>query len=301
MLRLQRPLTNIVRYRCRLSYEHGASATPLVHKLIGDVLLRSVEHSPDKEYVVFSKQNIRKTYEQFYQDACRLAKGLLSLGLRKGDRIGIWGPNYYEWTVTNYAASLAGMITVTVNPAYQTEELRHALLSVGVKALVTPPKFRRSQYYETLAELMPSIRTAGIGEGNVESSELPEFKHLIVFDKDEKSYEGAWNYRDIMMAGGSKERKILESARQTMKIDDAINIQYTSGTTGLPKAATLTHHNLVNNAKFLGISMKYYDGDHKICIPCPLYHCFGCVMGLLSATYYKQTCIFLRRGLMLEL
>ncbi|CAD5220847.1 unnamed protein product [Bursaphelenchus xylophilus] len=276
----------------RVSYEHGPSPVPLVHGLVGQIFADAAEHCPDKEALVFSQQNVRKTYAEFYEDSRHFAKALLGLGLRPGDRVGIWGPNYYEWAVTSCATAMAGIISVTVNPAYKTDELHHALTRVGVKALVTPHNFRRSNYYETIAELVPEMKNKNVGEGSIESKELPDLKHLIIFDHERKSYEGAWNYRDLMRGTGSKERKILENIQPHLKTDDPINIQYTSGTTGRPKPATLSHHNLVNNVKFLGIWMGYDKGCISLCLPCPLYHCFGVVMGLIASAFYKQTCVF---------
>ncbi|CAJ0961763.1 unnamed protein product, partial [Mesorhabditis belari] len=273
------------------SYVHGVSSTPLIHDTVGDRLLQAVEEVPDKELVYFRHQKIRKTYEQFYYDVRKLARGFLRMGLVPGDRIGMWGPNYYEWICTQYAAALAGMIQVNVNPAYQAEELKYALNKVGVRALVTPRNFRKSNYYGTLEKLIPGLDSSPLGEGMVRSKELPHLEHLIMICEP-TSLPGAWNYSDVFESGTNDEERQLEKIEARNGPDTPVNIQYTSGTTGYPKAATLTNHNIVNNAYLTGLATNYHIGEHRLCIPNPLYHCFGCVMGTLNAVVHKQSIVF---------
>uniref|UniRef100_A0A1I7Y965 Medium-chain acyl-CoA ligase ACSF2, mitochondrial n=1 Tax=Steinernema glaseri TaxID=37863 RepID=A0A1I7Y965_9BILA len=269
-----------------------ASPTPLLSVTVGEMLLRSTEEVPNQELFVFRHQDIRKTFCEVLQDSRNLAKGLLKLGLRPGDRVGMWGPNYYEWVTTQFATALAGMILVNVNPMYQTEELEYALRQVGVKALITPAEYRNSNYYRALSEVVPQLAREKEGIGLVHDNMLPQLKHLIIFGNEGRQFRGAWNFTDIVASGGKDEEELLEDLSRKISFDQPVNIQYTSGTTGFPKAATLSHHNVVNNAFFVGKRTGFDKKRHVICIPNPLYHCFGCVMGTLAAVVHKATCVF---------
>ncbi|KAK0411864.1 hypothetical protein QR680_005885 [Steinernema hermaphroditum] len=269
-----------------------ASATPLLNSTIGEMLIKSAEEVPNQELFVFRHQDIRKTFCEVFQDSENLAKGLLKLGLRRGDRVGIWGPNYYEWVTTQFATALSGMILVNINPMYQTDELEYALRQVGVKALVTPTEYRSSNYYRALNEIIPQLAREKEGVGLVHDKMLPLLKHLIIFGNEGRQYRGAWNYTDIVNSGGKEEADLLSDITPKISSDEPVNIQYTSGTTGFPKAATLSHHNVVNNAYFVGRRTDFDKKHHTICIPNPLYHCFGCVMGTLAAVIHKATCVF---------
>ncbi|CAD5209610.1 unnamed protein product [Bursaphelenchus okinawaensis] len=274
------------------SYVHGATPAPLLNHTIGQRLRIGAETVPDKEICVFVENNIRKTYEEFHKEATQLAAGFCNLGLNRNDRIGIWGPNYYEWLLTKYAAALGGFCLVNINPGYQTEELRYALRKVGVSALITPPEFRKSKYYNTIYEIIPELTILPDGCGSVHSKNLPDLKHLIVF-RNETNLRGAWNLKDVAEGGnGSNARKTQAEHENRVRFDDPANIQFTSGTTGHPKAATLTHHNIVNNAWFTGVRLEFDKGEHKICVPNPLYHCLGSVCGELSSVVHQQTAIF---------
>ncbi|TKR89148.1 hypothetical protein L596_013292 [Steinernema carpocapsae] len=273
------------------SYIHGASPIPYVHASVSDCFLKGVEQVPDRDLFIFKNENIRKSYQDVWHDSVQLSKGLIKLGIRKGDRVGIWGPNYYEWVTTQLATAMAGFILVNINPAYQYEELQYSLRKVGVKALITPPKFSYSDYYSSLTAIIPTLATAKEGVGHIDCHNLPEMAHLIIFG-NEKSYRGAWNYTDITNSGGRAEEETLAKFQHLIRLDDPINIQYTSGTTGYPKAATLTHHNIVNNGYFMGLRCNFDKERSIICIPNPLYHCFGCVIGVLNAITHQQTCVF---------
>uniref|UniRef100_A0A1I7SL82 Medium-chain acyl-CoA ligase ACSF2, mitochondrial n=1 Tax=Bursaphelenchus xylophilus TaxID=6326 RepID=A0A1I7SL82_BURXY len=267
-----------------MSYVHQTSDIPLMHKTIGQQVREFTEKHPDKELFVFKEQNISKTYQEVYNDARKLALGLIHLGIKRGDRVGIWGPNYYEWTVAQYGAALAGIVLVNVNPAYQTEEFRYAMRKVGVKALITPPRFRKTNYYDIICGLSHDQKKAPKGMGIVQSQALPDLKHLIMFDPDNpnhESFNGAWNFRDILCSGGSEAEDYLEFCQRRTRPDDPANIQYTSGTTGIQKAATITHFGMLNAAHFTGVLMGY-DQNTKLCLPNPLFHCFGCVIGTLT-------------------
>ncbi|TKR87268.1 hypothetical protein L596_011690 [Steinernema carpocapsae] len=274
------------------SYVHMASSTPLLNMTIGQCLTKSVEKVPNQELFVFSHQGVRKTFCEVLQDSQNLAKGLLKLGLRLGDRVGIWGPNYYEWVVTQFGSALAGMVLVTINPMYRTDELEYALRQVGVKALITPTEYKKANYYRALNEIIPQLTSEKEGIGLVHDKALPDLKHLIIFGNEGRQLRGAWNYTDIESSGGKNEDELLEEISKKIAPDQPVNVQYTSGTTGYPKAATLSHHNILNNAYLVGRRIDLDKKRHTMCVPNPLYHCFGCVIGSLSAIVHQNTCIF---------
>jgi acyl-CoA synthetase (AMP-forming)/AMP-acid ligase II len=274
------------------SYIHGCSTIPLLFDTIGQRLRLAASKVPDREVAIFKKEGIRKTYKQLLIDSEKLALGLIHLGVEKGDRIGIWSPNHYEWIVTQFAAALAGYILVNVNPMYKSEDLYYALDKVGIKALILPLQFKRSSYYETLTSIMPELKNYPQGRGDINSNTFPKLRHLIIFNDDGNAYHGAWRYSDVCEMATDEDRRKLAQVELNVQPDDPANIQYTSGTTGKPKGATLTHHNIVNNAYFVGRRAGYHERRTIICIPNPLYHCFGCVMGILSAVIHFQTCVF---------
>uniref|UniRef100_A0A7E4V015 Medium-chain acyl-CoA ligase ACSF2, mitochondrial n=1 Tax=Panagrellus redivivus TaxID=6233 RepID=A0A7E4V015_PANRE len=274
------------------SYVHGCSDVPLLFDTIGQRLRIAASLYPDREVAIFKQEGIRKTFKQLLTDAEKLALGLIHLGVEKGDRIGIWSPNHYEWIVTQFAAGLAGYVLVNVNPMYKSEDLYYSLDKVGIKALILPPAFKRNSYYDTLVSVMPDLLDYEEGVSNINSNALPKLRHLIIFDPTGKSYRGAWRYSDVVELATDEDRRKLAQVEKNVQPDDPANIQYTSGTTGKPKGATLTHHNIVNNAYFVGRRAGYHERRSIICIPNPLYHCFGCVMGILSAVIHYQTCVF---------
>uniref|UniRef100_A0AC34QWW6 AMP-dependent synthetase/ligase domain-containing protein n=1 Tax=Panagrolaimus sp. JU765 TaxID=591449 RepID=A0AC34QWW6_9BILA len=270
-----------------------SSTIPLLHNTIGERLRMSVDQCPDRTMVIFKHCNIRKTYAELFADARQLAASLIHLGVKKGDRVGIWGPNYYEWVVTQFATAMAGMVLVSLNPAYQSEELRFALHKVGVKAIITPPTYKTSNYKRTLREIVPEMTSEARGIGKIHSKDLPELEHAIIFKGEPgKKYKGFWSYEELLKAPTSEDFSKLEKMEKKVRFDDPAGILYTSGTTGYPKAATLTHHNIVNNSYFIGMRMNF-DSKHEIlCLPTPLYHGFGSVMGVVNAINHKQTSVF---------
>uniref|UniRef100_A0AC34FPW0 AMP-binding protein n=1 Tax=Panagrolaimus sp. ES5 TaxID=591445 RepID=A0AC34FPW0_9BILA len=274
------------------SYIHGCSTVPLLFDTIGQRLRLAASKVPDREVAIFKKEGIRKTYKQLLNDSEKLALGLIHLGVEKGDRIGIWSPNHYEWIVTQFAAALAGYVLVNVNPMYKSEDLYYALDKVGIKALILPLQFKRSSYYDTLASIMPELQNYPEGRSDINSNTFPKLRHLIIFNDEGMAYRGAWRYSDVCEMATDEDRRKLAQVELNVQPDDPANIQYTSGTTGKPKGATLTHHNIVNNAYFVGRRAGYHERRTIICIPNPLYHCFGCVMGILSAVIHYQTCVF---------
>jgi fatty-acyl-CoA synthase len=217
-----------------------------------------------------------------------LATGLIDLGLKPGERIGIWAPNCAEWVVSQFATAKAGLILVNINPAYRVGELEFALNKVGCRALIMTPSFKTSDYVAMLESLAPEI--AASKAGDLHAERLPELRHLVALSQE--SIAGFLPYTELL-ARPSPER--LETLGRELQFDDAINIQFTSGTTGLPKAATLTHHNIVNNAFFSGARMNFTSAD-KLCIPVPMYHCFGMVLGTLLCLTHGATMVLSSAG-----
>ncbi len=251
-----------------MSYAHGASSTQLLGETIGANLERTVARVPDNEALVSVHQNLRYTYREFNAAVNQLAKGLLARGLAKGDRVGVWSPNYAEWALTQYATAKIGVILVNINPAYRVHELAYVLNQSGCKLLVAAPSFKTSDYRAMVAEVRPDI---------------PALEAAIFFFSPE------WDA--LVASGDSVTSEELQARGATLQCDDAINIQYTSGTTGFPKGATLSHHNILNNGYFVGEGLKYTEND-RVCIPVPLYHCFGMVMGNLGCTTHGATMVY---------
>ncbi|CAJ0939783.1 unnamed protein product, partial [Mesorhabditis belari] len=278
----------------KISYVHQASSIPFLNETIGQRFRKSTEKNPDRIYCIFSKQNVKKSYEKLYEESYRLASSLIALGLRPGDRVGMWGPNYYEWIQTHFACAQAGFVLVNVNPFYRVPELEYALKKVGVKALVTPSSYRNSQYYGSVTEIIPELVNRKPGDGEIKSHLLPNLKHLIVFDPNDKSkkFNGAWNLEDLSTGAGSEADRFLKDIQSKINYDDPFNVQFTSGTTGSPKAVTLTHFSILNNANFIGLNSNFDKTREVICVPNPLYHAFGCVAGLLTAVAHSQTLLF---------
>ncbi|AKD04887.1 AMP-binding protein [Pontibacter korlensis] len=240
-----------------LSYCHGASTTPLLGETIGQSLRKTVEQYGNREALVMVTQNYRVTYHELWEQVEQVAKSLLASGIKKGDRVGIWSPNRYEWVLVQFATARVGAILVNINPGYKTTDLQHALGQSQVKLLIAAPNFRLTNYVEMLEEIRPTC-------------EFPE--KTVILDRDWEAF---------LRAGESVTTEELEILEQTLQFDDPINIQYTSGTTGFPKGATLSHHNILNNGYFIGQILKYTEQD-RVCIPVPFYHCFGMVIGNLA-------------------
>ncbi|WP_210495463.1 AMP-binding protein [Patulibacter sp. SYSU D01012] len=239
------------------SYAHGPSATPLLGDTIGEALERAAREHPDRPAVVACDQGVRLTYAELDRAVDGLATGLLARGIAAGDRVGIWAPNRVEWLLVQYATAKIGAILVNVNPAYRTHELAFALRQSGVRLLVTAPSFKTSDYVAMVSEVR---------------GELDALEDVVVLGTTE------WD----ALAGHGPDPAALRDRAATLGADDPINIQYTSGTTGFPKGATLTHHNILNNGFFVGELCGYTEHD-RICVPVPFYHCFGMVMGNLAA------------------
>ena len=258
------------------SYVKGADQPPLLEMTIGEALDRAVAQWGERPALIACHQNIRWNYKELAEKSEALAEGLLAMGLKPGERVGIWAPNCWEWTVTQFATAKAGMILVNINPAYRLSELEYALNKVGCAALITADKFKSSDYIAMLGTLLPEL--GEIGEGPLAAAKASELRHVIRLG--EEHTPGMINFGDVLRAGEISEAGLL-AAITGLDAQDAINIQFTSGTTGTPKGATLTHHNILNNAELGADGLGLTEQD-SICIPVPLYHCFGMVLGNLA-------------------
>ncbi len=243
-----------------LSHSSGPSAVPLLGDTIGADLDRAVRAFPEREALVECATGRRWTYAEFAADVDAVALGLRARGVGRGDRVGIWAPNRAEWTLTQYATARLGAILVTINPAYRAHEVEYVLVQAGVRLLVAAERFRTSDYAGMIAEVRPRC---------------PELAAVVLLDGPD--------WPDLLAAGRAGDRAELEAIERELSADDPINIQYTSGTTGFPKGATLSHRNILNNGYFVGELCHYTERD-RICLPVPFYHCFGMVMGNLAAT-----------------
>ncbi|MEM9494534.1 MAG: AMP-binding protein [Pseudomonadota bacterium] len=259
---------------------------PLLDRTIGDHLDKIADANPDHPAIIVPHQDIRWTYNEFRTEIDRLASGLLNIGLGAGDRVGIWSPNRIEWVLTQFATAKIGAIMVCINPAYRLFELEYALNKAECKAIVTAPSFKTSMYLDMLAQLAPEL--ADCAPGALSSENLPHLKSVIRMG-DAKS-PGMFNFADVLAMGGDAEAQRLEDLKNDLHPDDNINIQFTSGTTGMPKGATLSHRNILNNAYLSGVSMRF-SKDDRLCIPVPLYHCFGMVLGTLLCVSHGATMV----------
>ncbi|XP_053197652.1 medium-chain acyl-CoA ligase ACSF2, mitochondrial [Scomber japonicus] len=274
------------------SYAHGTGSTTLLHTTVAQTLQKTVEQWPDREAMAFLEDGVRKTFAQFSQDVDQAAAGLLALGLEKGDRLGMWGPNTYEWILFQFATAKAGIILVSVNPAYQLQEVEFALRKVGCKAIVCPSEFKTQKYCDMLRKICPEIESST--PGDIKSARLPDLRSVIVLDRRQP---GMHHFEDVMQAGSSQYVKQLQDLQKKISFDDPINIQFTSGTTGAPKGATLSHHNIVNNAYFVGKRVGYTWRPHtRVCLPVPLYHCFGSVGGGMCMAVHGLSLVFPSAG-----
>ncbi|HEY0637408.1 MAG TPA: AMP-binding protein [Pseudonocardiaceae bacterium] len=250
------------------SYSSGISDTPLLGDTIGDNLDRTVAAHGDRTVLVEAHTGSRWTYAEFRADVDALALGMAEAGIGKGDRVGIWAPNCAPWMITQYATAKLGAILVNINPAYRTHELEYVLNQAGVRMLVAAREFRTSDYAAMIADVRP--RTAGL-------------ERVVLLESPE------WD--ELMAAGRAADPAELARRQAALSADDPINIQYTSGTTGFPKGATLSHHNILNNGFFVGELCGYTERD-VVCVPVPLYHCFGMVMGNLAATSHGACVVY---------
>jgi fatty-acyl-CoA synthase len=273
------------------SYVHGASDAPLIGDTIGVHFDKIAERWRERPALIVRHQNVRWSYGELKDRVDGFAGGLLSLGIEPGDRIGIWSPNNAEWAITQFATAKIGAVLVNINPAYRLAEVEYALNRVGCKALVTADGFKTSNYISMLRELAPEID--GNVRGKLFAARLPALRTLIRIGFG--AARGFLAFKEVLEMGGSRDRAALEEQASRLQFDDPINIQFTSGTTGFPKGATLTHHNILNNGYFNGEAQRLTEHD-VVCIPVPLYHCFGMVMGNLSCITHGAAMVYPSEG-----
>ena len=250
----------------QLSYVHGDSSIPLLGETIGENLKKTVEKFPENDALICSHQNYRATYEEFYEQTSQVAKAILHLGAKPGDRVGIWSPNRYEWVLLQYATARIGVILVNINPAYRTSELIFVLNQSQIKYMFASLSFKTSNYKKMV-------------------DDAREFTSTLV---DEVFFDENWD--DFLKGAAHISDEELQNYESQIQFDDPVNIQYTSGTTGFPKGVTLSHHNILNNGYFIGIRLHYTEKD-RVCIPVPFYHCFGMVIGNLCCTAHGSTMV----------
>ncbi|MBK6903556.1 MAG: AMP-binding protein [Saprospirales bacterium] len=271
----------------KLSYVCGSGEIPLMGQTIGDFFDEMVERFPENEALVVPFQNIRWTYSMLHQQVDACARALLAKKIQKGDRVGIWSPNCSEWTVMQLASAKVGAILVNINPSYRLHELEYALQHSGCKLVVTADRFKSSEYVKMIQDLAPELSHSN--PGKLHSERFPELRTIVHLSAEK--IPGTWTWREFIELSNGVAAEELASRGKQLSFDDPINIQYTSGTTGRPKGATLSHHNILNNAFFVAETMRFSHRDRLI-IPVPLYHCFGMVLGNLGCITHGATMIY---------
>jgi fatty-acyl-CoA synthase len=275
----------------RWSYTSGTSDTPLLGFTIGDLFDRTAATYPNHPALISRHQQIRLTYRELQAQVDLCARALLHLGLRKGERVGIWSPNRAEWCITQFATAKIGAILVNINPSYRLHEVEYVLNQSGCSALVIAAAFKTSNYTEMVATLAPELATSEIGK--LQAEKLPQLRTVIRQGEDRAPGMLPWG--KLMALGELVSAEELQRVQREQEFDDPINIQYTSGTTGFPKGATLSHHNILNNGYFVA-RLQNFTHEDRLCIPVPLYHCFGMVMGNLGCVTHGATMVYPSEG-----
>jgi fatty-acyl-CoA synthase len=270
-----------------LSQVKGLSTPELSSDTVGDLLDKAVRSYGSSEAFVFIEHKVRWTWRQFAAKVDRVAAGLLSLGVQPGDRVGIWSPNRPEWVLVQFATARIGAVMVNINPAYQLAELDYALNKVDVKVLICAPGLKASDYLAMLGEIAPELKDSVAGR--LKLGPLPSLEAIVQMSK--VRHHGTFTFDQLVEMAGPAQMARVAVVAKSLKFHDAINIQFTSGTTGHPKGATLSHHNVVNNARFTASAMRLGAGD-RLCIPVPLYHCFGMVLAVLACTSSGSCMVF---------
>lgn len=275
----------------KLSYTCGVSDQPLIGMTIGDMLDQTAEQYPNNDALVVCHQNIRYSYRTFNEKVDECARALMAIGIQKGDRVGVWSPNCAEWTIVQFATSKIGAIQVNINPSYRLHELEYALNQSGCCAIVSATSFKTSNYIAMLYELAPELHSCE--PGALDAAKVPNLKTVVRLHSP--ASPGMYSWDDLLAFAPQVSREALKAEQAKLSADDAINIQYTSGTTGFPKGATLSHHNILNNGHLVTEMMRFTDKD-RLVIPVPLYHCFGMVMGNLGCITHGATMIYPNEG-----
>jgi fatty-acyl-CoA synthase len=273
------------------SYASGTSDTPLLGLTIGDAFDETAARWPDSEALVVRHQRLRFTYRELREEVDRCARGLLALGIAKGERVGIWAPNCAEWTILQFATAKVGAILVNINPSYRTHEVEYVLRQSGCRALVTASAFKTSDYVGMLRELAPELDAAD--PGALRAERVPDLRCVVSLG--DEAAPGTYGWKDVLAQADGVSASRLAEVQRDQEFDDPINIQYTSGTTGFPKGATLSHHNILNNGFFVGELMGFTERD-RLVIPVPLYHCFGMVLGNLACVTHGAAMIYPAAG-----
>jgi fatty-acyl-CoA synthase len=258
----------------------------ILHTTVGDLLEEKARIQPDIEAVVYADRGLRWSYHEFNQLCRKAAKGLMNLGIKKGDHIAIWASNTPEWLVSQFSTGKMGAVLVTVNTNYRTSELEYLLKQSDSQTIILMEEYRGASYIDMLYEICPELKSSKPGELN--SAKLPFLKNVIVLG--ENSYPGTYSWQDIMESGKEVEDKELDERLSNLSPHDVINMQYTSGTTGFPKGVMLTHSNIVNNGYNIAGCMRLSNED-RLCIPVPFFHCFGCVLGVLACVSVGATMV----------
>uniref|UniRef100_A0A224YST2 Medium-chain acyl-CoA ligase ACSF2, mitochondrial n=1 Tax=Rhipicephalus zambeziensis TaxID=60191 RepID=A0A224YST2_9ACAR len=277
-----------------VSYHHNPGKQPLLPLTIGDVVDRAADQHGDNVAIVSCHQSIRKTYSEYKKDIDQLAAALVSLKLRVGSKIAIIAPNMYEWAVVQFATAKAGLVLVNINTAYQVPELEYALHKTGCETVIFSARFARQDYYKMLLQIAPELESST--PGDLKSAKLPKLKHVISISDETKP--GAVTYADLTESVTNQHLKDMHAVASRLQFDDPINLQFTSGTTGKPKAAQLSHFNVVNNGYLVGERLEL--DKQVICLNVPLIHCFGCVGGTMAAAHFGATIAFPAPGFKAE-
>jgi fatty-acyl-CoA synthase len=274
-----------------LSFVSGSSAQPLLYRTVDGVLKAAAAEVPDRAALVVPFQSVRFTFAELDRQIDQVARGMVACGLKPGERIGIWAPNCAEWILTLFGAARAGLVLVNINPAYRNTELEFALRLVGCRALVFAPRFKSSDYAAMLSSLIPELAAAT--PGRLACAAFPELRLLVQLGREPLS--GTLSFDELMISGRQLDEGALASIEKQLDADQVFNIQFTSGTTGTPKGAALTHFNIVNNGFFVGEGLRL-TADDSVCIPVPLYHCFGMVLGVLAAMTHGAASVLSGEG-----
>ncbi|TVU70565.1 AMP-binding protein [Cobetia crustatorum] len=276
-----------------VSYLSATSDTPLMGETIGDCLDRICATYPERDALISCHQNLRYNWTELHQEVERVARGLLAMGITRGDRVGIWSPNRAEWTLIQYATAKIGVVLVNLNPSYRGHELAYALKQSGAATLLFQSRFKGSDYVAILEELFPESSQQQ-GRHGIHNVALPDLKRLICFEPGD-ALPGMLHWQDVLSGADNVTHEAMIEIQRSLTFDDPINIQYTSGTTGAPKGATLSHHNILNNGFFVAERMNLSEHD-KLVMPVPLYHCFGMVMGNLGCLTHGAAIIYPEAG-----
>ena len=276
-----------------MSYAHGPMDKPLIEKSIGELFDENASRFADNEALVSRHQGLRFTYQQLSAKVDELAIALLGFGIKKGNRVGIWSPNNAEWVLTQFATAKVGAILVNINPAYRVSELEYALNQSGVSLLITAKQFKTSDYHWMISQLAPEIRNfPKIGSEEIRAARVPALRRIVTLaDEHDQTSTSMIPWQKFLEVGSMNASMAdLREREGSLRFEDPINIQYTSGTTGFPKGATLTHLGILNNGYFAGEEMNFTSRD-RLCIPVPFYHCFGMVLGNLACVTHGATMI----------